>query len=359
MPRQPVDDAADASSSSSGHPEEAKAPDTPIQWAAESRNLVYSSAPLVLTFLLQYSVDVSSVIAAGRLGTIELGAVSRESHPVHYTISCIVRVTDHIPVANITAAISCFTIFQGLATSLDTLCAQAYGYGHRHLVGVYCQRMVLFLLCLSAPIVVLWIFSEQIVVHIVPEPETARLASLYLKVLIAAIPGYIVFESGKRFLQAQGLFHGTTYVLVIASPIHGFLMWFLVNRLGFIGAPIAVVCTRTLLPVLLVLYVVFIDGSECWGGFSKSALKNWRTMITIAIPDMIMVEAEWLAFEVIVIMAGQFGTEYLAAQSLLSTISAVAFQVPFPLSIAVSTRIGSLIGGGQVAMAKNAALVVS
>lgn len=263
--------------------------------------------------------------------------------------------------ANISAAITCFTIFQGLATSLDTLCAQAYGYGHEHLVGLYCQRMVLLLLCLSVPVAVLWAYSEAVLVHVVASPASARYASRYLRVLIGAIPGYVVFESGKRFLQAQGLFRATTYVLLVAAPVHYALMYGLVARWGFVGAPVAVAVTRSLLlPALLVLYVRFVDGARCWGGLAswRQAFANWGVMATIAIPDMLMIEAEWLAFEAIVIMASQFGTDYLAAQSLLTTISTSSFQVPFALSIAVSTRIGNLIGAGRVHAAKVVSRVV-
>lgn len=262
--------------------------------------------------------------------------------------------------ANISAAITCFTIFQGLATGLDTLCAQAYGYGHKHLVGLYCQRMVLLLLCLGVPVAVLWANSEVVLVHLVTERATAQHASTYLRVLTGAIPGYVVFEAGKRFLQAQGLFRATTHILLVAAPVHYGLMYALVARLGFVGAPIAIVCTRTLLPALLVLYVRFVGGAQCWGGFAawNKAFANWGVMATIAIPDMLMIEAEWLAFEAIVIMASQFGTDYLAAQSLLTTISTASFQVPFALSIAASTRIGNLIGAGCVRAAKVASRVV-
>lgn len=258
-------------------------------------------------------------------------------------------------------AITCLAPFQGLATSLDTLCAQAYGSGHKHLVGIQCQRMACFLFSISAPVVVLWCFSESILGAIVPEPESARLAGMYLKVMIFSIPGMILFEVGKRFTQAQGLFHATTYVLVVAAPVNIFINWLLVWKLewGFIGAPIAVVITENLLPILLVLYIRFVDGRQCWGGLSKRALSNWWVMIRLALPGMIMVEAEWLAFEIMTLMASRFGAEYLAAQSVLTTLTTISFQIPFPVSIAASTRVANLIGAGLVDAARVTAKVVS
>lgn len=252
--------------------------------------------------------------------------------------------------------------FQGLATSLDTLCAQAYGSGHKHLVGLQCQRMAFFLLVLTLPVAILWIFfAEGILMALVPEPESAKLAALYLRILILAIPGLILFECGKRFTQSQGLFQATTYVLIIAAPFNVFLTWFLVWKmeLGFIGAPISVAIVETLLPIMLFLYVRFVDGMQCWGGLNKRAFSNWWVMIRLALPGMIMVEAEWLAFEIITLMASRFGSEYLAAQSVLVTLSTIAYQFPFPLSIAASTRVANWIGAGLVDAAKITAKVVS
>ena len=259
------------------------------------------------------------------------------------------------------AAITCLAPFQGLATSLDTLCAQAYGSGHKHLVGLQFQRMTYFLFCLSVPVAILWLYAGDILYYILPEPESARLAGLYLRVMIFSIPGIILFEGGKRFTQAQGLFQATTYVLIIVAPLNVFISWFLVWHLGygFIGAPIAVAITENLLPIFLFLYVKFVDGQQCWGGFSKRAFSNWWVMIRLAIPGMIMVEAEWLAFEIMTLMSSRFGAEYLAAQSVLATLTTISYQIPFPMSIAASTRIANLIGAGLVDAAKTTAKVVS
>ncbi|KUI68291.1 hypothetical protein VM1G_04411 [Cytospora mali] len=307
-------------------------------WQREAKTIAVYSRSLIITFLLQYSINVASIFAVGHIGKIELGAVS---------------------LATMTANITCLAPFQGLATSLDTLCAQAYGSGHKHLVGLQIQRMTCFLLVLFFPLIVLWMYSTEILATMIPEYRSAELAGMYLKIYLLAVPAFIVFEGGKRFVQAQGLFQATTYVLLIAAPLNVFLNWFFVwhLELGFIGAPISVVITQNLLPVLLIAYVHYVDGKQCWGGFSKRALSNWGPMIRLSIPGMIMVEAEWFAFEVLTLATGQFGSTYLAAQSILITITSTTFQIPFPLAIASSTRIANLIGAGLVDAARTCAKV--
>ncbi|TPR02316.1 putative integral membrane protein [Aspergillus niger] len=275
-------------------------------WKREAQVIGKNAAPLVVTFLLQYSLTVASIFTLGHLGKKELGAVS---------------------LASMSASITGYAVYQGLATSLDTLCAQAYGSGRKKLVGLQMQKMVFFLWAISIPIILLWFFADRILVRIVPEREVAMLAGLYLKVVALGAPGYACFESGKRFVQAQGLFSASLYVLLICAPLNAVMNYVFVWQFGwgFIGAPIAVAITDNLMPLFLFLYVYFIDGSECWNGVTTRALRNWGPMIKLALPGLLMVEAECLAFEV--------------------------------LTLASSTRVANLIGATLVDAAKLSAKV--
>jgi MATE family multidrug resistance protein len=75
-------------------------------WQREAVVLARYSRSLILTFLLQYSLTVTSVFTVGHIGKLELGAVS---------------------LASMSANITGYAMYQGLATSLDTLCPQAFG----------------------------------------------------------------------------------------------------------------------------------------------------------------------------------------------------------------------------------------
>lgn len=47
-------------------------------WQREAKTVAQYSAPLIVTFVLQYSINVASIFAVGRIGKMELGAVSRK-----------------------------------------------------------------------------------------------------------------------------------------------------------------------------------------------------------------------------------------------------------------------------------------
>lgn len=110
---------------------------------------------------------------------------------------------------------------QGLANSLDTLAAQAYSSGNKHPVGLHTQQMISFVRVCVMPLMVLWWWAEDILVFIVPDREVVELAGNYLRIMILRVPAFVLFDCGRRFFQAQGIFHATTYVLVAArsTPI--------------------------------------------------------------------------------------------------------------------------------------------
>ncbi|CBX99489.1 hypothetical protein IAQ61_005258 [Plenodomus lingam] len=303
----------------------------------EAKLLFKYSVPLMGTYLLQYSFSLTTIFVVGHIGTDELGAVS---------------------LATMTANITGLAIYEGLATSLDTLCAQAYGSGRKEMVGLHLQRMMLFMLAVTVPIGAVWLCSGWILAALVPEKQLAHLAGWYLSLLLAGAPGYAIFEAGKRFTQAQGLFNASLFVLLIATPINILLNYLFVFVLHWdlTGAALATVVSNNLLPLLLWIYVWFVNPQslQCWGGFSKAAFSNWGPMARLAIPGIIMVETEWLAFDILTFSTSYLSTAHLAAQSIVMTLAVAIYHVPFSVGVAVSTRLGNLIGAGSLKAARTA-----
>ncbi|KAH8731676.1 mate-domain-containing protein [Phaeosphaeriaceae sp. PMI808] len=303
----------------------------------EARLLVKYSVPLMLTYLLQYNFSLVTIFVVGHIGTDELGAVS---------------------LATMTANITGLAVYEGLATSLDTLCAQAYGSGKKELVGLHLQRMILFMLLVTIPIGSVWLSSGWILAALVPEKELAHLAGRYLSILLAGAPGYAIFEAGKRFTQAQGLFNASLFVLLIATPVNIFLNYLFVFTLkwNLEGAALATVLSHNLLPVLLWIYVYFVNphSLECWAGFTRNAFKHWGPMAKLAIPGIVMVETEWLAFDILTFSTSYLSTAHLAAQSIVMSLGVSIYHVPFSVGVAVSTRLGNLIGAGSISAARTA-----
>lgn len=176
-------------------------------WQREAKVVASYSSRLMLTYFLQQSLTLTTIFTAGRLGKNELAAVS---------------------LGSMTAVITGYSVYYGLTTSLDTLCAQAYGRGNKKLVGLYMQRMVYFSWLCTIPIAVVWYASPYILAKLVPEKEIAMLSGRYLRVLIFGAPAFACFESSKRYVQAQGRFNATLCVLLFISPLNVLLQYIFV-----------------------------------------------------------------------------------------------------------------------------------
>jgi len=176
-------------------------------WKTEMTVLGRYSISLIVANLLQLSLNMSSMLIISPRGMVEFGAVS---------------------VAITTANITGFMIFQGLCTSLDTLCAQAWGSGNLELKQLHIQRMIVLLGAVGFLVAILWFYVNHLFALILPDPTTSMLAGLYLRILICAIPGYVVFEAGKRVLTAEGTFFPVTGILCAGACTNAFLGWFLV-----------------------------------------------------------------------------------------------------------------------------------
>ncbi|GEQ71158.1 hypothetical protein JCM33374_g4839 [Metschnikowia sp. JCM 33374] len=203
-----------------------------------------------------------------------------------------------------------------------------------------------------------WWNSSLLLKYIIENDEVLRLTAQFLRILIAGGPAYIFFENAKRFLQAQGIFEAGTGVLFVSAPINIFLSWFLVWNekygIGYVGAPIATVINFWIMSVLIVLYVVFVDGSKCWSGFCgfSKLFSNWGQLSHLAIPGIVMLESEYVAYEIMTLLASYFGTAELAAQSAVGSIASLTYMVPFAVSIAASTRIANFVGAQNLYSAK-------
>jgi MATE family multidrug resistance protein len=297
---------------------------------------------LIVTYLLQYSSTVITVLVAGRLSQADLAASS---------------------LALTASSIPGLALIEGMATALDTLCAQAYGAGLRGHVGLHVQRMLLLMALVVLPIAGLWIASPSILALLVRQQDLAVRAGAFLRVGVIGLPGYAAFEAGKRFLQAQGDFTTALVVLLLCAPANALLSWLFAFHLdlGLPGAALGQAIAYTLRPLLLLAYIVFLGkwSHSCWPGFSRKALvlRDWLPMLRLSAAGAVTILAEWLAFEVLVVSTAYLDTTYLAAQSILTSISIVMWHVPFSISVAVSTRVGQLVGAGDVRTARRASIL--
>ncbi|TFY70742.1 hypothetical protein EVG20_g2271 [Dentipellis fragilis] len=251
----------------------------------------------------------------------------------------------------------------GGTTALDTLGSQSFTGGKRSTdLSVHFQRCVVLLWILFIPVAVVWFNISRILLALGQDARLSYDTESYLRILAFGGPGYIAFESLKKYLQCQGIMRGSTIVLVIVSPLNAALNIVLVHYtpLGYLGSALALSLMYWVAFALLAIYAWLSpthQHNNTWGGIRPRQVfdfHNCLLFLKLALPGILMVGTEWAAFEIVALAAGRLGSLSLAAQSVIMTTDQILNTIPFGIGIAASTRVGNFIGARSASGAKAA-----
>ncbi|KAI0019253.1 mate-domain-containing protein [Xylariomycetidae sp. FL0641] len=317
-------------------------PPTYRLWLAEAWLQIKAAVPVILGYALQNSLQAVSVTIVGQQSAEALAVAA---------------------FAYMFATATAWLVALGGTTALDTLGAASYGNPTTPStdLGVLLQRGLVVLTTLYALIALLWaFFAESLFRALGQEEFVCEGAARFLTLLIPGGLGYVWFEAGKKYLQAQGLMRGGTYALLVAAPANALLNYLLVYRagLGLDGAPLATGLAYWVAVAALAIYTARGRGKECWGGLAPGCalcLRGLWSVARLALLGFVHVGTEWWAFEIVALAAGRLGTVPLAAQSVIMTADQIINTVPFGLGVAASARIGNLLGARQPREARRAA----
>ncbi|KQK17472.1 hypothetical protein BRADI_1g34660v3 [Brachypodium distachyon] len=251
----------------------------------EVRRQVGLAAPLVACSLLQYSLQVVSVMFAGHLGELSLSAAS---------------------VASSFANVTGFNVLMGMGSALDTLCGQSYGAKQYDMLGTHVQRAMFVLMLTSVPLAFALVFTGQILLAAGQNPEISYEAGLYAQVLIPGLFAYGLLQCLTKFLQAQNIVHPLVVCSGVTLIFHILLCWFLVQNLGLgnRGAALAISISYWFNVILLAVYVKLSEaGRRSWHGWSWEVLKDVNMYLRLAVPSTFMTCLEYWAFEMVVLLA--------------------------------------------------------
>lgn len=298
-----------------------------VEWLTEMWFLTKASIPIILAYLLQNSLQTTSILVAGRISSDAL-AVSAFSYMF--------------------AMATAWLIALGGTSAIDTLASSSFTASkHKGNLGILLQRGIFILTAFYAVIVVIWCFSEHLFRALGQPEHICVQSSKFLQLLAPGGLGYVWFECMKKFLQAQGIYRPGTYALLVTSPLNIILNYLFIYTFDFgvYGAPVATGISYWLSFLILVAYATFVEGKECWSGFDpRRALVNSWPFAKLAFLGVIHVGTEWWAFEIVALAAGRLGTLPLAAQSVVMTADQIINTIPFGLGVAESARLGNLLG---------------
>uniref|UniRef100_A0A7N0TBD0 Multidrug and toxic compound extrusion protein n=1 Tax=Kalanchoe fedtschenkoi TaxID=63787 RepID=A0A7N0TBD0_KALFE len=308
----------------------------------EMKKQMWLAGPLIAVSVLQYCLQMISVMFVGHLGELALSGAS---------------------MATSFASVTGFSLLMGMASALDTLCGQSYGAKQYHLLGIQMQKAMLILTTVSVPLAFIWANTSTILTTLGQDPEISHEAGLYAQYMIPSLFAYGLLQCLVRFLQTQNIVFPMMISSGVTTLLHILLCWVLVFKsgLGSKGAALANSISYCINVILLALYVKLSSScSKTWTGFSVEALHNVYTFIRLAIPSALMVCLEMWSFEMMVLMSGLLPDPQLETSTLSISLNTAAtvWMIPFGLSGAVSTRVSNELGAGRSHTARVAVRVV-
>ncbi|XP_026379235.1 protein DETOXIFICATION 16-like [Papaver somniferum] len=308
----------------------------------EVKKQIWLAGPLVSVNVLQYCLQLISVMFVGHLGKLSLSGAS---------------------MATSLASVTGFSLLMGMGSALDTLCGQSYGAKQFHMLGIHMQRAMFVLSLVSIPLAFVWANVGQILLAVGQDPAISFEAGVYARFMIPSIFAYGLLQCEVRFLQTQSIVFPMMISSAITAVLHILVCWVLVFKtgLGFRGAAMANAISYWINTLLLAIYIKF--SSTCkrtWTGFSKEALQDIPNFMRLAIPSAIMMCLETWSFEMMVLLSGLLPNPKLEASVLSISLntSGCVFMISSGLSGAISTRVSNELGAGNFQAARLAVQVV-
>ncbi|KAJ7952864.1 Protein DETOXIFICATION [Quillaja saponaria] len=263
-----------------------------------------------------------------------------------------------IGIANITG----FSVISGLAAGMESISSQACGAQQWHLMSQTLQRTIIILILACLPISYLWLNFEPILLFWGQNPTISSIAATYLAFSLPDLLFQSFFNPLKIFLRTQNitlpLMLSAAFSLVLHAPIN----YVMVNyfNLGVKGIALAGALTDLNLLVVLLLYL-WLSGAcnKSWKGWSFQCFKQWKPILRQAMPSCISVCLEWWWYELMLLLSGLLpnAAEAVATTGILIQATALVYNFPIALNLAVSTRVGNELGANMPSQAKTSSLI--
>ncbi|KAL0431352.1 UNVERIFIED_CONTAM: protein DETOXIFICATION 12 [Sesamum radiatum] len=286
----------------------------------ELKKVGYIAAPMVTVSVLQYLLQVVSVIMVGHLGQLTLSGVA---------------------IATSLTNVTGFSLLSGLVGGLETLCGQAYGAKQYDKLGIYTYSAIFSLALVCIPVCVLWLFMEKLLVLMRQDPLVAPEAQKYSLWLIPALFGAAISKPLVRYLQTQSLILPMLVSSFVVLCCHVPTSWALIYMLhmGSTGAAIATGISNWLYVIVLVLYIKFSASCKYTRlVFSVDAFYAMRQFFRLALPSAVMVCLKWWSLEVLVLLSGLLPNPELETSVLSICTSIVLFSCRHILGRAYSNE---------------------
>jgi multidrug resistance protein, MATE family len=213
------------------------------------------------------------------------------------------------------------------------------------------------------PIIVIFAFSDKILVALDQDAGVASIAKTYVTLMIPGVWAMGQFDSTKKFLSSQYKNSIPVWAQVVTTILHfGWCQLFIIN-LGMRERGAAAATNITYILNMLISDAVIRWKKDDWFQdmvfwYDMTVTHDLANYLKIGIPGMLMLCFEWWAFELLAIFTGLLGVSELAAEVVIINLIAFIFMLPLGISYSASALTGNYLGEGKIDLAKKFAKMV-
>lgn len=252
----------------------------------------------------------------------------------------------------------------GLSIAATSLVSPALGAGRRMRARrLSLNAHVLTFVAASLLSLVIWLLIPQFLELLGATGRAYELATVYLLILVPALPPLAVAMTSASVLRSAGDARRAMNVTLIGAPVNTLLDAILILGLGLgiQGAAIASALSRLVMMAIGLYGVVWVH--DLWGRLRvRTVLADASAHIAVAVPAVLTNSATPVANAYVTRAMAPFGDTAVAGCAIVGRLIPVAFGAIFALSATVGPIIGQNYGAGafdRVRAALTQALLVT
>jgi MATE family multidrug resistance protein len=301
----------------------------------ESRLTLRLALPLMIGQLSQMLLGVADTLMVGRLGVIELAALTFASSLFHMP----------------------FVFGIGVMIAVSVLTSNRRGADDPAGARDSCRHGLLLGTALGLALFAMsWPVSHHLDRFGQP-PEVSAATAGYFRILMASLVPALASIALKNHADALNRPWPPFWIFLGGVILNIILNWVMIfgrlgcPALGFEGAAWATLISRTAI-LLAMMAWLRLDKSlrawvpERWWGRLRPG--EIRGMLAIGLPASAQMVFEVSAFSFAGLLMGRFGPQAMAAHQIAVTLAATAFMIPLGLSMALTDRAGEAYGAGEI-----------
>jgi multidrug resistance protein, MATE family len=300
--------------------------------------------PILVGQVAAVGMAVSDTVMAGRLGSLELAAVS--------------------------VGVSCWTMMYvtmvGLMLPINAIVAHEQGAGRPDRVAQTTRQALWMALGIGVVAMLVLNACALLIDRLEAPPEVRSKAIEFVHIISLGLPALALHRTLYGYSASINRTKPMMLIALAALAYNVLANWLLIYghaglpRMGSAGCALATASGLWLMAGGLFLWIRHDPAYR-----STNPFRHWEgprlaeigAMLRQGVPMGITYLAEASAFSAVALLVARFGVVAIASNQITLNLTSVAFVVPLSLGIAVITRVGQALGAGEPLRARFVARV--